>query len=1412
MNIKTFENELNPEFVNKARNLFTLSRIQGHKLSTIDNKYEFNTISNISKVTLDSKYNVLSTSCNCKSKYLYCEHTVATFFAIKEYLLKENNTNSTSFNKESVNKYILDLDSIAFYNPSKLLDDLKKLINVIKNESNQEEYLSFYLKHIKERYNNDSLYINNIAPISRQISYSSLLSLTNTLHNEGYNLSFSLSMFIQNGLNEDILKDLFKDLFLTLILDILDNPIITTYPSYDKVVSNFDINSKEYIYFNLIKMLVSQHIDTYFINKLKDNNLFSNTFIDKLFYALFLNKYNLDLEKDEKIIYYALKYSLNIEHLYDKYNLDNIIENNINKISLSSLINNPKIIKYHEELIKDNLNYLINNELENTKFNYPITSINLYKLINKLSNICIFDLDFNKFNFLIKYIITTCLSNDKYLHKLEENKYIYFSIDTAKIYVIKLLINEVKIIYYDYQLEPLDLNEYEELLLPIEYDDIYNSYLDDIHDLIPEIQKNKKLKQLNNLQKYLLSTLITNDIKNNLKVELTFNTKKKYIRKEGIKLRLKIGTTKYYYVNNLIQFFSNIKEDNNQVFGKNNIFNLGINNFDEYSKDLISELTPLINDEINDKELIIDSNTLIKIFSIATNTYIDITYRNVDYTMKVLNDTINPTINVNEDGIIFSSELNNNSIIISSVNNDYLLDFNNRTIRQLKYKNEKIKNIIYFLIKNNNYFETNDIKETWIESIYPLIYDSANINKIYLENNPLKLLEIHCYLDINEENVISVNSKYFYDDKEITDFDYITQSKINNYLNLLKLLGFNNNMISDLDLVGDFLKKDLSNLKEIAKVYISEDLNNKKIISFNNYNIYLRQNNNMLNVIFEKSQFSDEELYNIIQAYKKKKRYTFLKGKVIEFDEEKMKNLINAIEDFHLDEKHLSREVNNPFYNVLKINNYSSLSCFEIEDKLSKVLNDIFNYKEAKFKPNSQLRSIMRPYQIEAFKWLKMLNKYNLGGILADDMGLGKTLETIALLDSEVNDLPSIIISPKSLIYNWERELSKWPTTLIPYVIVGNKRERERILNDNFKPGNVFIISYDTLRNDLEIFEGKKFNYVILDEAQAIKNMQALKTKSVKMINALNKLVLTGTPIENSVADLWSIFDFLMPNYLFSYDRFRNEIEKGILMNDDESYKRIISKTKPFILRRKKKDVLKDLPDKIEETILINMNVEQRKIYDSYLLQTKNAIRNNEKNKILVLSLLTRLRQLCISPSLVLDEQIESEKINYTVQMINNLINTDHKVLIFSQFVSALDLIQKELDNLKIPYFIITGDTSSKKRLEMSEEFNKRNSKEKVFLISLKAGGTGLNLIGADTVIHLDPWWNVAIEDQASDRAHRIGQERKVNIFKLVMKDSIEEKVIELQKNKKEIADKIISIDVQNEMNLSFDDYDYLLS
>ena len=1418
MNIKTFKNELNPMFIDKAKKIYLLARTNGNTLEVNNNVYSFKSDYE-SKVRLDNKLNIISTECNCKSKYLYCEHTVATLFAIEEFLLKKVVSN-TSLNDNDIYSFIDELNSLNNRAYNYIYDDLLKVFNNVSKLNKYQKYIDYFVKRCFEVFSyNVSLIIDNFSKYISRMESSLLISLLKGFINNNIKINGFIKELFLNGMNNKQIKDMYEELYLNISLELLEDDSLLDYPAFLNIIYSMSSSSLPYLYLKVYEMIKNRTI----------NYIYVQNFFNHLNTLSEFNTY-------EKIVAYIFKYDTEIMYSYEeklkllnvlikfKYRLDeglinyNFNEDDISLIltdtSLSNVNSNFKFFSGYYSLVIKYINNLYNNEINPSLYGKYDANKEMMNLLYNLRNLTIiFDIDFKENAKDIYFFLLNNVNfkEDFKLYSIDKD-YIHFSSKNATIYYFSYLNKEYTLKKYNYMLEPINKYEKEEIKIPDYLESEYEDFLDSISYMIPDIIKQKKIKKLNSLQEYLLSSFIVNEDKYNLEVKFDLNTKKRFIKKELIGLRLKVGTNKFYYVNNFYDFFNAFKNEESLDFGKN-IFNLNVNNFSEDAKKIMSLIVNEKNISEDKKELLLDTNSVSTLLDNIKG-FITFKYNSNKYSLRLSSEVISPLIEIDENGVIKSNELNDNSLIISSLANDYLLDLNKLVVNKLSYKNDKIKNTIYFLIKNNNKFETNDIMDKFNELVYPLIHDISKISNEYKEKNPLKLMEIKCFLDINEDNVISVNSRFFIDETELFTLDDIQKEKVNNYNKLLSLYGFDDEgLIKDSDLVGEFLKKDLSSLKELAKVYISEDLDKKKITTFNSFNVYLRQNNNMLNIAFESSQFSDDELYAILKAYKKKKKFAFLKGKVIELDEKTVNELANIVEDFNLDEKNLSKEVNNPLFNLLKVSNYYSLSSFEIEDKLGSILSDLKDYKEADFKVNDELSRIMRPYQIEAFKWLKTLNKYNLGGVLADDMGLGKTIETIALLDSVESSFPSIIISPKSLIYNWEKELNKWPTKLTPIVISGNKVERKKLLKNNYKENNVYIISYDTLRNDLDEFNEYTFNYAILDEAQAIKNMQALKTKSVKRITSLNKLVLTGTPIENSVADLWSIFDFLMPSYLFNYDRFRLEIEKGVLMNDDEAYNRLIIKTKPFILRRKKNDVLKDLPDKVEETISISMSKEQRMIYDAYLLQTRKALNQDaSNNKIMVLSMLTRLRQICISPSLVVDNDLESEKINYCLDMVDNLINTDHKVLIFSQFVSALDIIQNELSKRGIEYFIITGDTNSKRRLEMCDEFNKESSKEKVFLISLKAGGTGLNLVGADTVIHLDPWWNVAIENQASDRAHRIGQERKVTVFKLIMNNSIEEKVIELQKNKKEIADRIISNNDTDISNLSFNDYDYLLS
>ena len=403
-------------------------------------------------------------------------------------------------------------------------------------------------------------------------------------------------------------------------------------------------------------------------------------------------------------------------------------------------------------------------------------------------------------------------------------------------------------------------------------------------------------------------------------------------------------------------------------------------------------------------------------------------------------------------------------------------------------------------------------------------------------------------------------------------------------------------------------------------------------------------------------------------------------------------------------------------------------------------------------------------------------------------MGLGKTLQTITFLLSEVGK-KSIIITPTSLIYNWKSEFEKFAPSLKIKIIHGSKEER-MFIREEINEYDVLITTYGTLRNDYNLYKEINFDYCIIDEAQNIKNPLSQSSEVVKELNAKVKFALTGTPIENNLLELWSLFDYIMPGYLYSKRKFQ---DKFIKMEKGKSeLKKLI---KPFILRRLKNHVMSELPDKIEKRYVIEMTKEQKKVYKSYVddIKVKMEEKDVAKDKITIFSYLTKLRQLALDPSILLEGYTGgSGKIDITVELINEFINNNHKILLFSQFTSVLDSIKNIFEAEGIEYFYLDGNTKASERVQLVNEFN-NSSKVKVFLISLKAGGTGLNLTSADVVIHFDPWWNPAIEDQATDRAHRFGQKNVVEVIKLIAKGSIEEKIIKLQESKKEIINDIMN-------------------
>ena len=430
----------------------------------------------------------------------------------------------------------------------------------------------------------------------------------------------------------------------------------------------------------------------------------------------------------------------------------------------------------------------------------------------------------------------------------------------------------------------------------------------------------------------------------------------------------------------------------------------------------------------------------------------------------------------------------------------------------------------------------------------------------------------------------------------------------------------------------------------------------------------------------------------------------------------------------------------------------------------------------------------------------------------------GKTLQVIAVIledkKEETRKLPSIVVSPSSLTLNWKNEIEKFAPSLKSIVIRGSLRERKNLI-EKISENDVVITSYDLLKRDIDLYIEKNLNfrYIIADEAQYIKNSNTQNAKSLKDLQGETRFALTGTPIENSLAELWSIFDYIMPGYLFGYAKFKREYETRIVKEqDEETMKRLKTMIEPFILRRTKAQVLTELPDKTITVMKNEMEGEQEKIYLSYMAQTKKEIMQEietqgfEKSQIKILSLLTRLRQICCHPALFIENyKGESSKLTQALELIENAIEADHKILLFSTYTSMFDIIEKELQNRNIEYYKLTGSTKVDERIKMVDDFNK-NPNIKIFLISLKAGGTGLNLTGADLVIHYDPWWNISAENQATDRAYRIGQKNNVQVYKLITKNSIEEKINELQEKKAALIDDVLDTNQTFINKLSKDD------
>ena len=590
----------------------------------------------------------------------------------------------------------------------------------------------------------------------------------------------------------------------------------------------------------------------------------------------------------------------------------------------------------------------------------------------------------------------------------------------------------------------------------------------------------------------------------------------------------------------------------------------------------------------------------------------------------------------------------------------------------------------------------------------------------------------------------------------------------------------------------------LENLnKETNDEYIDENITINPNITLD----ISQSRNGYMSMKLDIEGVDSNEYREIFSSYKNNNRlyrmkngaYLDLKDKDIE-QAFKLIDILNIYNDFDN-----MKIPNNKAIYLEKLIEEEDLSFVNGSKYVSNVVKKFDKVKSKNYEVPKDLNATLRDYQVSGFEFFKTLSDYQFGGLLADEMGLGKTIQTIAFLLSN-KDKKSIVITPTALIYNWKNELEKFAPTLKVGLLHAAKSEREKIL-DNIDNYDVILTTYTTYKNDIDKYKNINFDYCIIDEAQNIKNPDAIITKAIKNVNAKVKFALTGTPIENNLMELWSIFDFIMPGYLYNKSKF-----KSIFVNNDKNIIELKNLIKPFILRRTKKEVITELPDKIEQKIIIDLEKEHKRAYKGYVNLITRKIKENNQDNITVFSYLTKLRQLCLSPELMVKNyQGKNSKLDVLINIIND--SSDEKILVFSQFTKVLEVIGKRLNEENISYSYLDGKTSAKDRVKLVEEFNTNNNK--VFLISLKAGGTGLNLTSANIVVHFDPWWNPAVEDQASDRAHRIGQKNVVNVIKLIAKGTAEERVINLQETKKELIEDVINGNLDNSStlkNLSKDD------
>ena len=881
-------------------------------------------------------------------------------------------------------------------------------------------------------------------------------------------------------------------------------------------------------------------------------------------------------------------------------------------------------------------------------------------------------------------------------------------------------------------------------------------------------------------------------------------------------LELSVGFDRVYIVKNIHAFLEDIRNEATVSYGKNLEFGHKKSVFDTRSQNLLEILMTIEQFYIEDvhmlrarRHLSLPGNMLDAFFELYAGEYLPVTKTDAK-TESLLFCADEPpflfTLEEEEGAVCLSSPGVNGFELVKGGHYNYIV-YKGHFYRLSKNRAEAMSTIMGELhpLKEHKMAFKGEQYQRFLAFVLPVIteFDLADTSSF----SPPKA---KIYLDCQRKHIIcTVECTNSYE-----------ESLLQSRLAQLKFVGDSGNVytLAQEEQIYNFYLHGVSSLRQHYDVYVTDTFEKREIkkTSAKYYDVRIR--GNLLELELN-SPYSPAELVEAVSSFKLKKRYHRLKdGSFINLEDETMQSYMEVLSSVDVVGQNVSDDkITLPVYRALLINDMVR-GFAGYDDVFEKLIRDLTEHRYLEFSPPNELKNIMRAYQKVGMQWLKTLAHYGFGGVLADEMGLGKTLQIISLLlhdklNSEVV-LPSLVVTPTSLMYNWAHEIERFAPGLHTVVLAGLPAQRKELLNAK---ADVFITTYDMLKRDIGHYKGYEFNYIVADEAQYIKNPSTQNAKAVKTVSGNRRFALTGTPIENSISELWSIFDFVMPGFFGSLSKFTKHYTMPIIkFNDTKKVEMLKKQTAPFILRRLKTDVLTELPDKMETNLYAEMHPEQRKIYTASLLKARGELdvflENGESGsgKLKILAEITRLRQICCHPGLFIENYTGgSGKLDLTVEVILSAVASGHRMLLFSQFTSMLAILKETLKTQRVDYFYLDGGTDARTRTSMAEKFN--NGEKSIFLISLKAGGTGLNLTGADVVIHYDEWWNPAVMNQASDRAHRYGQKNVVQVIHVVVKDSIEEKILALQNRKKDLVDSVLQQGAHFINQLTADDLRELL-